>query len=336
MNMAGQLAAYVDHVLDFAYAKLVAGERIALVTVVMIDGSSPRSLGDQMVVAESGEWIGYLSGGCIESAIVAEALDAIEKGETRCIRYGRGSKYMDVRLPCGSAIELNFDVDVTSGEIGAVVERLKSRRCAALRIRLNGAANSTELMRHYVPRTRLFVAGVGPAAVMLCHYGVQAGYELVLHSPDNQTRLSARACGATAAELRGSGCQTSFDADIWTAIVFMFHDHLWEQELIGSALATPAFYIGAMGSRKTHQARTLMLREQGFASADIDRIKGPCGLFAGAKTAQSISISILAEILQVEHEVTKLTSRLTETNYQRECVGIYPQLPATSNSLANI
>lgn len=80
--------------------------RCALVTLVSIEGSSPRPLGAQMAVSETGDWVGYLSGGCIERTVVTEALDALALGRNRRVRYGKGSPYIDINLPCGSAIEL--------------------------------------------------------------------------------------------------------------------------------------------------------------------------------------------------------------------------------------
>jgi xanthine dehydrogenase accessory factor len=89
------------------------------------------------------------------------------------------------------------------------------------------------------------------------------------------------------------------DADARTAIVFMFHDHEWELEMMPSALGTSAFYIGAMGSRTTHRLRVRQLAKKGISEAQIDGIHGPAGLFAGSKNAGDIALSILAEIMQL-------------------------------------
>lgn len=85
------------------------GQRAVLVTLAGIDGGSPRPLGAQMAVNADGRYAGYLSGGCLEQAIVLEALDALEKGECRLVRYGKGSPFFDVKLPCGSGLDIFFD-----------------------------------------------------------------------------------------------------------------------------------------------------------------------------------------------------------------------------------
>lgn len=99
--------------------------------------------------------------------------------------------------------------------------------------------------------------------------------------------------------LTGSKHPPRMDADARTAIVFMFHDHEWELEMMPSALGTSAFYIGAMGSRATHRLRVRQLAEMGISEVQIGRIHGPAGLFAGSKSAGDIALSILAEIMQI-------------------------------------
>lgn len=288
-----------DYVLGFALDRVRAGEKIALVTLARIDGSSPRPLGAQMAVSESGRWVGYLSGGCIERAVVAEAVSAIAEGRNRRVRYGRGSKYLDIRLPCGSAIELVFDVGVSLDALTAVDAKLRRRLPARLRVS-GGEDADDSLVLNYQPRKRLIVAGVGPAALQLVRLGQIVGYDVVLYSPDRSTVESAAPLGVETVSIAGSAAALQLRADARTAIVFMFHDHEWERDLLPAALATDAFYIGAMGSRATQQTRLRQLAERGAARAQLDRIHGPAGLFAGAKSAGDIALSILAEIAQIE------------------------------------
>lgn len=301
MDRAGPWDRFDDYVIDFALDRIGAFQRIALVTLVKIEGSSPRPLGAQMAVSEQGDWAGYLSGGCIERAVVAEALVAIEEGRNRRVRYGRGSKYIDIHLPCGSAIELVFDVSVSQSELQAVASSVKNREVAALRVpeMLDGQTDAF-VTRWYYPRRRLIVAGVGPAAVHLARLGQFSAFETVLYSPDSATRESAEACGLSSVLIAGIDTIPDFAADEWSAIVFMFHDHDWERKLIPASLDTPAFYIGAMGSRRTHRQRLEQLEKAGIDPVRLGRIHGPAGLFSGAKSAPDVAMSILAEIMQIE------------------------------------
>lgn len=288
-----------DYVIDFVLDRLRAAERVALVTLVKIEGSSPRPLGAQMAVSGSGEWVGYLSGGCLERAVVAEAQAAMEDGRNRRVRYGRGSKYLDIQLPCGSAIELVFDVNVAEHELRVVDAKLGLRQSALIRIPAHGYPDEV-LIRQYHPRRRLIVAGVGPATVHLAKLGRMAGFETMLHSPDDATMQTSEADDISTFAMKTTNAIPNFQADARSAIVFMFHDHEWERSLIPAALETDAFYIGAMGSRRTHRQRLEMLAKLGVDPVRTGRIRGPAGLFSGAKSAPDIAMSILAEIMQVE------------------------------------
>jgi xanthine dehydrogenase accessory factor len=289
-----------DYVIDFALETTRMGHRLSLVTLVEIDGSSPRQLGAQMAVSEHGDWVGYLSGGCIERAVVAEAIAAIEQNEGRRVRYGKGSKYLDIQLPCGSAIELSFDVDLTRSEFEKVDESLRKRKSACLEIQRFSNTFDTPMIRRYRPRRRLIVFGVGPAPVQLARLGQLSGFEVHIYSPDQTTIATACDDNLSAIAINGANAIPAFEADERTAIAFMFHDHEWERRLIPAALRTSAFYIGAMGSRRTHQQRLRTLVSLGIDETLLDRIRGPAGLFSSAKNSREIAASILAEIMQVD------------------------------------
>jgi xanthine dehydrogenase accessory factor len=292
-----------DYVLDFAIERMRAGERAAIVTLVEIEGASPRPLGAQMAVCESGRWVGYLSGGCIERAVAEEAVEAIVAGRCRRIRYGRGSRYIDISLPCGSAIELIFDVRVPLDRLEALDAALRQRRPAALQVPFGEPAvdgevgPSARFVRHYLPRRRLVVFGLGPVAVQLAGIADATGLEVVLHTPDPVTAQAARKGGVAVVEAGGVIDLASVGVDARSAIVLAFHDHDREERLLPAALATEAFYIGAMGSRTTHDRRLERLRGMGFAERQLQRICGPAGLLQHARSAADLAVSILAEVI---------------------------------------
>ena len=82
------------------------GQRTVLVTVGSVEGSSMRNPGTIMGVAEDGSFAGSLSGGCIENAVVSEALEVLKEGSARVVRFGSGSPYLDIKLPCGGGLAL--------------------------------------------------------------------------------------------------------------------------------------------------------------------------------------------------------------------------------------
>lgn len=298
----GTAASFDDYVLDFALAALRAGKRAALVTLVGIEGSSPRPLGAQMAVASDGASVGYLSGGCLERAVVAQALEAMEAGASRLVRYGRGSDFLDIQLPCGSAITLHVDVTPTRTGLEDLDRAYRARRESTVSI--GPVDHSGRLLtRHYRPRTRLLVAGVGAAAVQVLRLGRATGLDTALLSPDEPTRAAGLLEGIQATPLRSTGHAAAFAADARTAVVLMFHDHDWEDELLAAALASEAFYIGAQGSRMVHAARRQRLAKAGFDAETIARIRGPAGLFHGGKNAGAVAASILAEIMEAEQHM---------------------------------
>lgn len=296
---AGSWDQFDDYVIDFAIDRKRRGERIAIVTLVQIEGSSPRPLGAQMAVSESGHWTGYLSGGCIERAVVSEAIAAIQDGENRRVRYGRGSKYFDIQLPCGSAIELVFDVNIADDDLVAIDARLHRRLPATMHVPSLTGDESETLTRIYAPRTRIIVAGIGPSAVQLSRLGLVTGFEVVLYSPDGETRDEIlKTPGVEVVPIPSAASLPVVHADRHTAVAVMFHDHEWETNLLPLILETDAFYVGAMGSRKTHQRRLDILARFGVEKEKLGRIRGPAGLFESGKSASSIALSILAEIMQ--------------------------------------
>lgn len=113
-----------------------AGLRVCMVTVVGIEGVGPRPVGAQMAVAENGTYVGYLSGGCLEQAVALEAKAAISDGKNRLVRYGKGSPYFDVKLPCGSGLDLYFDQNLEMALLDRLDELRAARQPLALRTNL--------------------------------------------------------------------------------------------------------------------------------------------------------------------------------------------------------
>lgn len=141
------------------------------------------------------------------------------------------------------------------------------------------------------------------AAARLCSLASFSSFEVKGLSPDAATRENARALGATAVELVSHRKSYEILTDSRTAVIFMFHDQLWEESLLPAALLTSAWYIGAMGSKATHAQRCRKLREMGFSSEQISRVRGPASVFSGAEPAPDIAISILADIVRDERGV---------------------------------
>jgi xanthine dehydrogenase accessory factor len=221
------------------------------------------------------------------------------------VRYGRGSPYLDIQLPCGSAIELVMDIGVTVEELARVDGRLRQRKDATLSIpdpvQSHGTGTSVgPFLRRYLPRRRLAVAGIGPVTVQLARLARASGFDVLAAAPDEATLGAIGDSGIKTLPIHLSGDGAGFEIDARTAVVLAFHDHEWETGLLPRILKSDAFYIGAMGSVRTHQLRIERLKADGVTATAIGRIRSPAGVLSGTKGATDIAISILAEIVQEE------------------------------------
>lgn len=270
----------------------------ALVTLVGIDGSSPRRLGSQMAVNIHGDYLGYISSGCAESAIVTEAVDAIQHSANRTIRYGTGSKYIDVVLPCGSGIDVHFDTTLPTATLKHLATKIAARRCATLTLDLANDHAPTQFTRTYAPVPRLIVAGRGINVDFVARFAHDLEWDVIAASPDEQTLARL----APVAQPRHLTKPDDFDPaliDTMTAVVLVFHDHDWEPAILAKCASSPAFYIGALGSRRTHAQRRDLLAMRGVSPSFIDSIHSPVGLDISAKNPAEIALAIIAEILSV-------------------------------------
>lgn len=291
-------------VLAFARDERAAGRPVAIVTLAGVEGASPRAPGAQMAVAADGRAAGQISSGCLEGAIVRQAQAAITRGAGGVVRYGRGSDFIDIALPCGSALDLLYTVEPDVEALNGALAALRARRATALTFRERGVgkADSTTagwkdgaLTRIYRPNLRIVAAGLGGELVTLSRVASAAGYTVCAVSHD--ARTLALCTAAEKVRLQSAQTPTDVAIDRYTAVVLLFHDRDWEVALAPHALRSCAFYVGAVGSRRTHAARLASLRAHGVSEDTLARLRGPIGLVPATRDPSALSISILAEIL---------------------------------------
>ena len=308
-------ARYMHDVLPTCLQWRAAGLATALVTLVHVDGSAPRPLGCQMAINEHGDAVGNNTGGCAEAAIIAEALLRMAAGTNRLLRYGQGSPYIDIRLPCGSGIDVFFDVLIDDAALQLIVDQNAARQVASLAFDCHALrAFSSPGIAHamapiaYVkvcePVTRLFAVGKGPLLPLIAQLGSAAEFDVIAMSPEPETLAAAAPFAREARALSTADAFRCGQLDSWTAFLSLFHEHEWEPAVLGAALASDCFYVGALGSRRTAETRRANLLEAGLAADAIARIHGPVGLAIGAKSPPEIALAILAEIVAVRRGAT--------------------------------
>lgn len=301
--MFGQITSDPLAVLEYLATARNAGSPCALVVLVSVEGPASRSPGTLMAVRDNGEYVGSLSNGCLESDVVSQALEAMGANQVRRIRYGAGSDYLDIQLPCGGAVVLLIIPEPSPTWLDRAITCLHSRQRFDLDLR-DLLPGNLELAQsypriQYQPRLQLAICGRGAEPVALAHLAQSSGFGVKVYLPESEevARLAAQGIDA---QIIASRTFDGASLDNRTAFVAMFHDHDYEIPLLGKALGSRAFYIGAMGSHRTHEARLAALQDLGYSVTELNRIHGPIGLVGPMKDPQRLAISVLAEILGEE------------------------------------
>lgn len=297
------------------------GRGAVLATVVETWGSAPRRVGAQLVISRDGEMQGSVSGGCVEGAVVMEATDALSKGEQRLLEYGvSDGDAFAVGLACGGTIRVLVE-PVGSVLPVTVLEELVALRAArqpvAYEVMLSTGArhlvrdgytdrfamdrsgfeqDGDRFVAIHNPPLRLAIVGAVHIAQALVPMARIAGYDPVIIDPRGAFGSDARFPGETIISDWPDNALETVGLDTRTALVLLTHDPKLDDPALHLALKSGCFYIGALGSKRTHAARVARLQEAGFATAEIARIHGPIGLDIGAAGPPEIAVSILAEM----------------------------------------
>ena len=255
----------------------------ALCTIVGIDGSFSRRLGGQLAIDVDGTTHGSLSDGCLEKELAAQTLSLKILGDgPATLRFGKGSPFIDFRLPCGSGLDLLLDPDPDTTAIRTAVSALDDRCPASLRLATTRPDLLTE--RFFIPSLRLVICGAGPEAEWLQRLATSMGVATQLVGPDRGLYLGRAPSGIR--------------LDRWTAVALLFHDHEWERSILEWALASDAFYVGAMGGQRARETRAAALGLSGFDDEMIARVRSPVGLIKKARDARLLALSVLSDIAQ--------------------------------------
>ncbi|MFN3954239.1 MAG: XdhC family protein [Pararhodobacter sp.] len=298
-----------------------SGRGAVLATVIETWGSAPRQAGSQLVVSGAGEIMGSVSGGCVEGAVVAEALEALADGQPRLLRYGVSDENaFAVGLACGGTIRILLEPVGTAlpeAMLDAIVTARAARQPIAygvtpehwvrrllgpadaperFRTDRSGMADSGEFIALFNPPLRLFVVGAVHIAQALVPMARMAGHDPVLIDPREAFGSAARFPGETILHDWPDEALATLGLDARTAVVTLTHDPKLDDPAIIAALNSPAFYLGCLGSKRTHAKRLERLQGAGLDAAQLARIHAPVGLDLGARTPAEIAVSILAEI----------------------------------------
>ena len=312
------------------------GRRVALATVITTWGSSPRPVGSQLVVSDSEDFSGSVSGGCIEATILTEAQFVIRDNRPQRLSIGIDEKQTwDYGLACGGRIDVYVDPVTSWQPLLATLADLAERQQACCLItnlgdgskalycpgrpdvsfgldddlrsaaanaiesgssRLENSAGGAVFLHVFSPPPQMIVGGAVHIAQRLVAMAQLMGYRCTVIDPRTAFATAQRFPGV---DLMVEHPKTALKKIQWhagTAVVALSHSPQLDDPLLIHAIKAEADYIGALGSKKTHAARIGRLRKAGLTTGQLDRIHGPVGLDIGSRTPAEIALSILAEI----------------------------------------
>jgi xanthine dehydrogenase accessory factor len=296
----------------------------ALATVVQTWGSAPRRVGSQLVIGGDGRIEGSVSGGCVEGAVIVEAIEAIEEGEARLLEFGVSDEdAFAVGLACGGTIRVLVEPvgKVLSEDMLAELVQIRAGRDAVAyevnittgkrRLVRDGYAERMRMDRSgfeedgdtfvavHNPPLRLIVVGAVHIAQALVPMARIAGYDPVIVDPREAFASDQRFPGEQILHDWPDEAVAKLGLDPRTALVLLTHDPKLDDPALQAALAADVFYIGALGSTRTHAKRVERMQAAGFTTDQIDRIHGPIGLDIGAAGPSEIAVAILGEMTAV-------------------------------------
>lgn len=298
---------------------VAAGRRVLLVTVVKTWGSSPRPEGAMLAIRDDGLVEGSVSGGCIEDDLVDRIRrDGLTATSCEVVTYGvSADEARRFGLPCGGTIQLVLEALTASSRWPEVLAAIEAGRLVARRLDLPSgeatvvparasdglAFDGRVLTTVHGPRYRMLVIGASQLSKYLAQIAVGLDYAVTVCDPREEYTETWDIPGVTLVRTMPDDTVMAMQLDERCAVVALTHDPKLDDLALMEALKSPAFYVGALGSRANNTKRRERLKEFDLTEDQIARLHGPVGLYIGSRTPPEIAVSILAEITAVKNGV---------------------------------
>jgi xanthine dehydrogenase accessory factor len=299
---------------------LEQGHRALLVTVVKTWGSSPRPEGAMLAVRDDGLVVGSVSGGCIEDDLIERVRQhGIEQTHPEAVKYGvTAEEAHRFGLPCGGTIQLVLEPLTHESGIAQLCDAVGQGRLIARRVDMTtgtvqlGPAQATDgvdfdglrLLTIHGPRYRMLVIGAGQLSRYLCNIAVGLDYQVTVCDPREEYTDEWDVPGTTIVRTMPDDTVLDMKLDERCAVIALTHDPKLDDLALMEALKTPAFYVGALGSRRNNAARRERLKEFDLSETELARLHGPVGIYIGSRTPPEIAVSILAEVTAAKNGVS--------------------------------
>jgi xanthine dehydrogenase accessory factor len=292
------------------------GHRVVLGTVVRTWGSSPRPPGSLMIIRDDGQVAGSVSGGCIEDDLI----DRVKRGELaprlpQATVYGVSAEEAQrFGLPCGGSVQIVLEPLSAQSMLRELQAAIESHRRVRRRLELSTGlvamqpADSDDAVRFdglaletvHGPALRLLLIGAGQLSRYLASFAVALDYRVTVCDPRQEYHEGwEKMEGVTLSRTMPDDLVLAMNLDANSAVVAVTHDPKLDDLALMEALKTPAFYVGALGSRRNNDARRQRLLGFDVSQAEVARLRGPVGLNLGGKTPPEIAMSVIAEMTAV-------------------------------------
>ncbi len=313
------------HTQDFEVIKQAlawcdAGESPWLCTIVAATGSSPRPVGSLLVALPGRQQVGSLSGGCVEEDLLERLANTeVEATQLHTVEYGVSAEENErLGLPCGGRLEILLQPLQTEdrGWLANILAAIEGRQCVERQLLLADNQTTITPVTHYSelrrdgqqlrqcfgPRMRMLLVGAGQLAQSLAELALALDYEVMV--TDTREEQLAHWEGPTVPLLQGmpDDIVREHASDRHAIVITLTHDPRIDDMALMEALATDAWYVGALGSLRTTEKRLHRLRQLDLSEAQINRLHAPVGLDIGSKTPNEIAISIIAELTQLRRK----------------------------------
>jgi len=307
-------------VLKSACAWVKDGRRVVLATVVKTWGSAPRPIGALTAIRDDGMVVGSVSGGCVEDDMILRVRNReLVQDKPATTQYGVSAEEATrFGLPCGGTLELVLEPLTADSGLDKLLTHVERHELVKRTLDMNTgratiapAVNSDQLSfdgQQFVtvhgPRWRLLIIGAGQLSKYLAQMGQALDYNVIVCDPREEYTDGWDVPGAEIRRGMPDDVVTELNLDGHSAVVTLTHDPKLDDLALLEALKSPAFYIGAIGSKKNNDARRERLADFDLSQGEIDRLRGPVGLKIGSKTPPEIAIAILAEMTAVKNGAT--------------------------------
>ncbi|BDT78997.1 XdhC family protein [Polynucleobacter yangtzensis] len=307
-------------VLKSAVEWLQSGQSVAIATVVQTWGSAPRPVGSWLAIRADGQVAGSVSGGCVEDDLIRRVqTEILTRNTPEMVVYGvTQQEAARFGLPCGGTLRLLVEPKPELAVLEQLLENISSHQITRRSVSLStGKSTLTlgnrsdefvcteqEMQTTYGPRWRMVIIGAGQLSLYTADFALASDFEVIVIDPREEYAEGLNRTDITFSKGMPDDVLLEIGVDSHTAVVALTHDPKLDDMALMEALKSPAFYVGALGSRKNTQKRKERLLEFDVSEEQVEKLHGPVGLYIGALTPPEIAVSILAEVIAVKHGIS--------------------------------